>query len=429
MRSPADVTAYLASRFARDYPDWARGGGTWPLRVPLHPPEASQRSADPVACHAWAADWDRYDGPGHVEKAQARFPTGTHPMPRALVLARPGDAAAITPATAAAWRQCGHRLTSLQAAFPRARFDRIIRRLAEMDTAEFRRLEATAAWLRDNPASGMLLRQLPIEGIGTKWLMAHAGLVLPLLGAPDDQDDHDDHDDREDAEGDGDDAPASLRRRLHERLGLRLPPALVQVTVLDPAIRAGIGGMRHLAASVEDLSAWDARPRTVIILENKETAYAIPGDHPGTVVFHGHGFSVLNYARISWVRTAPAVIYWGDIDGPGLEFVSNLRHHGIPARTVLTDTATLDAYRHLAIDGTPPDRREPPHLTPAEQDLHSRLAAHHAAAGTGLLLEQERIPWDHAWRHLAAAIGTADGQTPADTARMIASADTSRDRH
>ena len=275
-----------------------------------------------------------------------------------------------------------------------------------MDTAEFRRLEATAAWLRDNPASGMLLRQLPIEGIGTKWLMAHAGLVLPLLGAPDDQ-----ADDREDAEGDGDDAPASLRRRLHERLGLRLPPALVQVTVLDPAIRAGIGGMRHLAASVEDLSAWDARPRTVVLLENRETAYAIPGDHPGTVVFHGHGFSVLNYARISWVRTAPAVIYWGDIDGPGLEFVSNLRRHGIPARTVLTDTATLDAYRHLAIDGTPPDRREPPHLTSAEQDLHARLAAHHAAAGTGLLLEQERIPWDHAWRHLAAAIGTTDGQT------------------
>lgn len=401
MRSPADVTAYLASRFASDYPDWARGAGTWPLRVPLHPPEPARRSADPVACHAWAGEWDRYDGPGRVKTAPLRFPTGTHPMPRALILDRPGDVAAVTPAAAAAWRQCGERLTSLQAAFPRARFDRIVRRLAEMDDAEFRRLEATAGWLRDNPASGMLLRQLPIEGIGTKWLTAHAGLVLPLLGAPGDPAG------QENGEDGGDGAPASLRRRLHERLGLRLPPALVQVTVLDPAIRAGVGGMRHLAASVEDLSAWDARPRVVVILENKETAYAIDGDHPGVVVFHGHGFNVLNYARIGWVRMAPAAIYWGDIDGPGLEFVSNLRGHGIPARTVLTDTATLDAYRHLAVDGAPPGR-EPPRLTPAERDLHARLTAHHAAAGTGLLLEQERIPWDHAWPRLAAAIGTDD---------------------
>jgi hypothetical protein len=409
VRSRADAVAYLAGRFACDYPDWARGAGTWPLRVPLHPPTPGERSADPVACHAWAAEWDHYDGPGAVEAAPLRFPTGTHPMPRALVLARPHDAAAVTPATAAAWRRCGQRLTSLQAAFPNARFDRIIRRLAEMDDGEFRRLEATTAWLRDNPASGMLLRQLPIEGIGTKWLMAHAGLVLPLLGDPDPAIDDASQDDHE-----GDDTPASLRRRLHERLGLRVPPALVQVTVLDPAIRARIGGMRHLAASVEDLTAWDVRPRVIVILENKETAYAIPGDQPGTIVFHGHGFSVLNYARISWVRSTPDVIYWGDIDGPGLEFVSTLRGHGIPARTILTDTATLDAWQHLAIDGAPPGR-EPPGLTAAEAALHARLAAHHAATGSGLLLEQERIPWDHAWRHLATAIATAgekDGAPP-----------------
>ena len=347
MRHPDEVTAYLRQRFTRDYPDWARGGGTWPMRVPLHPPDTGQREADPVACHAWAAAWDNYRGPGKVERAVLRFSTGTHHMPRELLLPRPSDVAAAGPATRAAWQQCGERLTSLQRAFPQARFDRIIRRLAEMDTADFQRLAATVAWLRDNPTSGLLLRQLPIEGIGTKWLASHASLILSLLGAPDDL---------AAAAGTepGTDAPASARMRLHERLGLRIPPALVQVAVLDPAIRAAVGGMRHFAASVEDLSAWTAQPRTVIILENKETGYAITADHPGTVAFHGHGFSVLNYARIPWVRTAADVIYWGDIDGPGLEFVSDLRGHGIPARTILTDTATLDAYRHLAVPGTTP---------------------------------------------------------------------------
>jgi Uncharacterized protein conserved in bacteria N-term (DUF3322) len=33
--------------------------------------------------------------------------------------------------------------------------------------------------------SGLLLRQLPIEGIGTKWLAQYAVLVLALLGDPD----------------------------------------------------------------------------------------------------------------------------------------------------------------------------------------------------------------------------------------------------
>lgn len=397
MRHPDEITAYLRERFTRDYPDWARGGGTWPVRVPLHPPGTSQRDADPVACHAWAAAWDSYTGPGRVERGSLRFSTGTHQMPRELILPRPGDVAAASPATRATWEQCGERLTGLQRAFPQARFERIIRRLAEMDAADFQRLTATVAWLRDNPTSGLLLRQLPIEGIGTKWLASHAALVLALLGDPGDPDA---------AEGTepGTDAPASARMRLHERLGLRIPPDLVQVAVLDPAIRAALGGMRHFAASVEDLSTWTTRPRTVIILENKETGYAITGDHPGAVAFHGHGFSVLNYARVPWVRAAAAVIYWGDIDGPGLEFLSDLRGYGIAARTILTDTATLDAFRHLAIAGTAPARRELPHLEPAERDLYDHLAAHAAATGTGILLEQERIPWHHAYEHLVTAV-------------------------
>ena len=50
--------------------------------------------------------------------------------------------------------------------------------------------------------------------------------------------------------------------------------------------------MRHLAASVEDLNGGSTAPTPYVILENKETGYAITDDHPGTVVLHGQGFSV-----------------------------------------------------------------------------------------------------------------------------------------
>jgi hypothetical protein len=68
------------------------------------------------------------------------------------------------------------------------------------------------------------------------------------------------------------------RMRLHERLGLRVPPDLIQIAVLDPEMRSMVGGLHHFAASVEDLNASGLRPRTVVILENKETGYAITGD-------------------------------------------------------------------------------------------------------------------------------------------------------
>lgn len=242
----------------------------------------------------------------------------------------------------------------------------------------------------------MLLRQLPIEGIDTKWLSSHANLLLAILGDADPQD------------GDNrvDDMPASRRRALHHRLGLRVPPELVQVTICDPDLRIHLAGMRHFAASVDDLNQWAQHPDAVVILENKETAYAITNDHPGTVVLHGHGFYVEQYARITWVRTAGQVIYWGDIDLPGLQCVNDLRALGVNARTILTDTATLDRYQHLAVEGATPQRSTTPsHLTTAERELYERLVDHSAKHGTGLLLEQERIPWAFAYGELMNALG------------------------
>ena len=106
-------------------------------------------------------------------------------MPKALVLRHPRDVAAAHPSTALTWQRCGHRLTALQRTFPQARFTGIIRRITDLDDRDYQRLVTTVTWLRANPASGMLLRQLPIEGIDTKWLSSHAQLILALLGDSD----------------------------------------------------------------------------------------------------------------------------------------------------------------------------------------------------------------------------------------------------
>jgi hypothetical protein len=411
MRQPEDVADQVRTRFERDYPDWARGAGTWPLQISLKPPTVQERAEDAVACHAWAERWRTYAGPGTVAWASVRFPTGTHPMPKAVTIPGPREAAMVDRRCRQTWERCGQRLIALHGAFPEARFDRVIRKINDLTEDDYRRLADTAAWLRTHPTSGLLLRQLPIEGIDTKWLARHASLVLALLG--------DGEDTAADEAQAGDDAgagPTSSRMRLHERLGLRIPPELIQVAVLDPALRADVAGMRHFAAAVDDLNRWRHQPHTVIILENKETGYAFTDDLPGTVVLHGQGFSILNYARITWVRNARTVIYWGDIDAPGLQFVNDLRALGVPARTVMMDTQTLQRFRHLSTSGAGPQRTALAHLTGPELDLYLLLSAHAAKHGTGLLLEQERIPWPHARQELAHALGhgaAPDGATPA----------------
>ncbi|WP_154697514.1 DUF3322 and DUF2220 domain-containing protein [Lentzea guizhouensis] len=381
MRQPDEVVAMLRGRFSASYADWARGKGTWPMRISLRPPGTAERSASPVECHAWAADWASYAGPGVLEHANLQFSTGTHAMPKTLVLQRPGDVARAHQDDLDTWLRCGTRLTQLESAFPGARFAGQVRRITDLAQADYDRLVRAVAWLIANPTSGMLLRQLPIEGIDTKWLAKHSTLVLALLGD-------------ENAHQEADELPLSKKRKLHQRLGLRVVPELVQVTVLDPALSAQFAGMRHFAATVEDLNRWPRQPATVLILENKETAFAITDEFEGTVVLHGHGFHVDQYARISWVSSAERVLYWGDIDAPGLQFVSDLRGLGVDVRTVLMDVETLHRFRRLAVEGTLPQRTTtPPHLTTAELELYELLAAHAADHGSGLLLEQERLLW------------------------------------
>lgn len=105
VRQPDEVAQTLRERFARDYPAWARGQGSWPWPVALHPPSMAERAQDSPGCHEWASAWGGYASPGSVEYSVLRFPTGrTHRMPKRLILARPGQVAASHPDDRETWK-------------------------------------------------------------------------------------------------------------------------------------------------------------------------------------------------------------------------------------------------------------------------------------------------------------------------------------
>ena len=126
--------------------------------------------------------WGDYAGPGTIEYTTARFPTGIHPMPKTWSSTGPETS---PPPILPPWPPGGAAGNASPACSRRSR-----RRVSTGSSAAWprwtrvHRLRATVAWLGIHPTSGLLLRQLPIEGIGTKWL-AHAVLVLALLGDPD----------------------------------------------------------------------------------------------------------------------------------------------------------------------------------------------------------------------------------------------------
>jgi hypothetical protein len=79
-------------------------------------------------------------------------------------------------------------------------------------------------------------------------------------------------------------------------------------------------------------------------VENVEPGHTLAADLAGVALIHGLGAGAPILASLNWITTASEVLYWGDIDRAGLAIVASVRRAGIPARTVLMDEATLDAY-------------------------------------------------------------------------------------
>lgn len=223
-------------------------------------------------------------------------------------------------------------------------------------------------WLAAHPASGLTARQVPVEGIGSKWLDTHLPVVRRLAGLDD--------------------------------LGL-VPgrPARVHLTYLDPGHR-GAGGRRHDVATLGDVEALAYRPRVVLISENRDTAQLFP-DLDGGIAVEGDGNGPGAVPRLPWVRTAETVWYWGDMDAKGLEILDSYRAAGVAARSLFMDLAAYERWERYGVDqdhdgtaiGARP-AREVPMLEPAERELYVALCS--PSWGRPRRIEQERIPLDAA---------------------------------
>jgi hypothetical protein len=186
----------------------------------------------------------------------------------------------------------------------------------------------------------------------------------------------------------------------HELCGLKRPPAPIRMRVLDPALRAMLGGLGDVGAPVDMLAAMPLRPATVIIVENLQTGLALE-DLPGAVAFMGLGYAVDALATVPWLRTA-SCLYWGDIDSHGYAILHRARNCIPHLVSVMMDEATLLRFRALCTEErSQHGGGDLASLTPAERAVYDGLRGN--VWGQSLRLEQERIGWDIAWPAVMAA--------------------------
>lgn len=276
------------------------------------------------------------------------------------------------------------------AAGPALVFGRHFDWLADAPAVDFERLLAVLRWLQEHPDSGLYVRQLPIPGIDTKWIGANRGRLVDLLGQQQRQ-----------AADTGDTAGTDL----HALAGLRREPDLLRIRMLDPDLRAAVGGLGDITAPVEQIAALPLRPARAFLVENLQTGLAFD-DLPGAVCCMARGYAVEAYAAIPWLRGRPCH-YWGDLDTHGFAILSRLRQHLPDVHSLLMDEATLLRHRHLWQREESPAAGPLAGLSPEEEAVVEGLLTDRW--GERVRLEQERIDWDYARTQISETLTSRAG--------------------
>lgn len=376
LKNTKDVRLQLTKRYHAHYQNWLQGLGEWPLEIPLGQPSEKEVQNHLLLVQQWVKDWQHWDEEGALLWIERHWSIlGKQRLPHKLRLEHPLAVASLI-GEKKHWIQAEKRFQQISTSWPilSSHLARYFDTLMMYPEEDFQRLITMLDWLYHHPNSNLYPRQLPIEGLDTKWLSKRKKLITDLL---------------------------SLLRQnelasssdFYQCCGLKSPPHCIRMRILDQQIQKQVGGLSDITAPVEEIAQLSLPIRHVIIVENLETGLALP-NIPHTVAFMGLGYGVDVLAHIPWLDKVHC-LYWGDIDTHGFAILHQARNHLPHIQSILMDTNTL--LRHKSLWGTEPK----PHaslyfhnLSQEEQQLYTQLKQHHW--GANIRLEQERIDWTYA---------------------------------
>lgn len=394
--TPAEVKARLRRR-------WDRGeflaesvvqGALYPLSLSIKGPTSSEVTADFAAVQEWVAGWRQQDGVRCEWKTVGHRLFGANEMPTAAHFQDAQDVVRFL-GMHREWEMFQKIVENTRAQFP-CILPWLARRSMQALTlsAEWERILAVVAWVRDHPRSGVYLRQVDLPGVHTKFIEAHRGVIAELLDQvlP----------------------PAAMESSargaagFNRRYGFRDKPERIRFRYLDPgcSIEPSRLGL-DLTVDAQAFAQLNPPVQRVFITENEINFLAFP-DVPGSLIIFGSGYGWSALQGVEWLQHCE-VHYWGDIDTHGFSILDQLRSVLPHARSFLMDMATFESFRHLCSSEPTPAGRELQRLSPEEKLLFDMLRRERS--GTTPRLEQERIPLsliDSALRSLG-TVGTPPG--------------------
>ena len=376
LQFPDSVRGILRGRYSRHKRHWLAGGGEWPLAITLGDFNESEAARQIEYVRTWIDAWRQWHGNGTLTWQERCWRNlGTQRLPCRLLLDSPEDVAAWLGETNN-WRSARERYNRLSTRWPLLAdtLARHFEMLAGYCDVDFQRLESLLAWLHAHPGSNLYPRQLPIDGLDSKWLENRQGLIGELVAALRGMD--------------------SAGTDFYQVCGLHPLPRLIRMRILDPVLRGHVGGLGDITAPAEDIARLTLPVQYVYIVENLQTGLAFD-ELPGAVVFMGLGYGVDQLAQFKWL-TDLRCFYWGDIDTHGFAILNRARSCLPPLKSLLMDEQTLLDHRKLWVEEKQQHSAAVlPNLTDAEQSVYRGLKNH--KWGLNVRLEQERMHWRAAW--------------------------------
>lgn len=229
------------------------------------------------------------------------------------------------------------------------------------------------SYFKSTPQPNLYIRELPIQ-VHTKFIELNHAVVRELL----------------------DIIIANYvntdEKRFEPHFNLKYDEPDVRFRILDHSLSQRLfSGISDLNIPISQFRDLNLPIKTVYVVENKINMLSFPLiDH--SIVIWGEGFSVEKVKETQWLLDKE-IYYWGDLDAHGFQILSEIRCHYGQVKSFLMDRATFDAFFE-GDTGKPTNVEKELRLTPEENEMFQYLKSNN------LRLEQEKIPYDYAYRKI-----------------------------
>ncbi len=232
-------------------------------------------------------------------------------------------------------------------------------------------------YFRQNPRSGLYIRELPIQ-VHTKFIETNKGILKRLLDflLP----------------------PGMIQTEqssFEKRYGLKFKEDLIRIRILDQKLAGELlNGITDLSLPLSQVAGLNLPCCKVFIVENIMNFLTFPLVRQSVVIW-GRGFAVENLKAVKWLKDK-TIVYWGDIDPQGFQILALLRSRYPQTKSMMMDLETFDLFQPYTVQATDCKQDTLNHLTADEKHLFQKLINQHDRNR----LEQEKIPHSYALKQI-----------------------------